>query len=434
MNKILFIIGLLTIVFNASAQMLPQGRFTEGLSGCTSCNLGEDGVLRFRFNPDTVDVVTETIEGVETQRLKLAIEAKITSNDAPLGWAGALSRVNYNEAAFGELINDNKCTFGRQSIFTSNTGTGTYSPRYRRNDSDTMALLETSAAAGLDPVLLPTLRPSYANLTNQFQTFLVMTCSIDNITEDAGFSFHGRVAGDNTARNFAAETRNGRVTVGRELLALADNDLRGFRLDGRTWVKDYARYGDGKGVRLEFSKNIATQLATGSFSLDTTDDTRISTVTHVVGTPYAEIEFSGEPIANDILKISTQTAIMDADGGALADGNFAAFLFYDAGAPRVIDFTQDNSTFTLTFSEPINPDFLSASDLCVTEPNGACEADEDDRTVPVLSVATPSGEMSPRMLTMVVDPSAGAKTGGMRSIEFRRNAVLLANNTPGQGD
>ncbi len=438
MNKFLFII-LLLLSFSISAQQLPRDRFGgDLLSGCNNCNLAQDGIVHLQFDPDTAEIVTENINGTSTERFKVTVRVKAASSSAPFAYVSGNARIRYNNSAFGALVRDRLCDFDRSSIFTafSSDFSRRYSLGRTQNDPDRITLTETTALSSAgdpfdDSVLQSIDISNYAELTNDYQPLITMRCTINNEEMDAGFVFDGQAAGEQNIRNFVAEASTTGLLPSTPMLALADNDFRGFRLDGKTWVKDYARYGDGKGVRLEFSKNIMTPLAVGHFSLDNTDDSRISTVTHMVGTPYAEIEFSGEAIANDILRISTGTTVMDVD--RLANDNFAASLFYDEGAPRIDTRpTQDGNAFTLTFSSPISPIHLSPSDLCVTEPNGICQANESSRTVPVLSVTT-HGEM-PTTLTMVVDPAAGAKTGGMRSIEFRRNAVLLANNTPGQGD
>ena len=102
---------------------------------------------------------------------------------------------------------------------------------------------------------------------------------------------------------------------------------------------------------------------------------------HTPNSSIVDIEFS-EAIANDILRLSTTTAVVDEDGGNLADGNFLAQLFYDADAPQVTGIRRDSAFTTntpnqsrwfLDFSHAITTPTVAG--LCVTEDNGTCAAE-----------------------------------------------------------
>ena len=220
----------------------------------------------------------------------------------------------------------------------------------------------------------------------------------------------------------------------RSMILLADNDLRGFRLDGKTWAEDYSRYGDGTGVRVKFSKDISTQLNTNSFTLELDpDDTYTSTptiysVNHAADSRYATILFTGAVNEGEVRLISTSTMIIDEDGEALADGSFAAAPYYDGDAPRVTDFTKDGntvnemSTWDIAFSAPINEATLQADNFCITGSEDVCP--ETSLEAPsIVSVNFASG--STTRARVVINEGDG-KVGGTLSIEPRRNAVLGA--------
>ncbi len=445
MNKILFVISLLLFaITNISAQTLtlPQSRFTSSLANNNRTFPSDDGFLHFRFEPGETEIVTQDIGGVATKRLKFTVQARVLSTtDIPMSYVVGFLRIDYSTDAFGDLLDPpltragrvnpaGKCSVGRSAIFETE-GTASYTLGIQATDNNTMLVEETSTAFSNPSAEAE----AFGFLTNQFKPYITLTCTIVNDTMDANISINGSNASGNSIRrdypdpqDFSAPAANQR-----SILPIADNDIRGFRLDGKTWVEDYVRYENGRGVRLKFSKGIRTELTKDHFSIESVslDDSAISTVTHVVGTPYVEIDFNQvvgtnfdvNNIATDILRISTDT-IVDMDGNNLADGNFAAALYYDAAAPKVTEIipNEDGDEFTLTFSSAIAPNTVTKESLCVTEPNGICVAEETTPTVPILSVTT-HGDM-PTTLTVVVAQPERAKVGGTRSIEFRRNAVL----------
>ena len=434
MKKIIVIMGLL-LAANVGAQQLIQSRFiatNEGLANCSSCVQDEDGIAHFRFNLATVPIVTRNVEGSETRRLVFDVQARVLGPSVSQPYSAALFRLDYNGSAFGELTNPPLLTIrgeegeGAKCSITSSlfpiTSSGGISG-YIRSASNTAAspsqsqltvnfrsAAATDFLAGID---------AFSRLTNEFQSYMTMECTIDDDNMDAGFSF----SGTNASGNSVSREDSVRGTVGRSIFIVADNDLRGLRLDGKTWAEDYLRHGDGSGVRLRFSKGIATQLDSDNFSLDVSTQTSIS-VEHESGSPNVDITFD-DVVENDILRIANTSTnvITDEAGDTLALGNFVASLFYDEGAPRVETTpTSSGNDYTITFSGPVASNTITADNLCVAEPDGLCAAEGETTTIPITD-ATAEGTTATEM-TLTIDGSAGAKLGAQRSILFRRNAVL----------
>ena len=453
MNKVLFIIGLL-ITINTSAQTLPQSRFIGGDQvNCARCNIAEDGVIHFRLNPDTVEVVTENAQGQSIPRsLKWAVEVRNSgSRDAPLAYVTGLARFAYNVPALGIFTNtrniSDQCEVQRSDEFNrrfpavlNSDGDpirNRYTSRLRGGlPGNLFSYVEQSAAATADEETIlnyPTIS-NYVSLTDSFKTFLTITCMIADDEEDAGLGISRNLAVDNVVRNFASETRNSEISPGRPIFPLADNDLRGFRLDGKTWAEDYSRHGDGRGVRLRFSKGIETQLDSDNFSLDVSTQTLIF-VNHDPGSPNVEITFS-DVVENDILRLSNTTTnvIRDANRETLAPGNFVASLFYDEAAPTATTVLSNGNEHTISFGIPIRvPPAGNGNDyLCVTEENGLCVPVP---TIPItITTSTQVAITTSTQLTFAFEdiPDTNAldspfKRGGTRSIEFRRNAILGEN-------
>ena len=458
MKKILFIIGLLAAA-NISAQQLIQSRFTEDrlstLATCNDCVPNEDGIAQWRFDPDSVEVVTETINGNATKRLRLTIEIKATraSESMPLSYISGLLRVDYSSTAFGADLNDpvlfnrgrvnpnGKCGITRSALVTTD-GSAAYTLRITGTDDDTITFSESSSALTLPQATAD----QVGFLTDEFKPFITLTCTIVDDSADAGFSFNGTNATGNQIRtNYPdPDDFDAPDAINRPIIIMANNDIRGFRLDGKTWAEDYARFGDGAGVRLKFSKGVAAYASGGSTAAALTAanfavydgagaavDSAISAVGHTANDPYVTIKLNSALAAGVINLVSTTTSVVrDVDGDDLADGNFVASLHYDSAASTATAIAQNTgfsgganeAEWTITFSSAIDPDTVTKDNICVTEANGVCMAEGTTATVPVISVKTEG--TAPTTLTMVINDAAGAKTGGDRSIEFRRNAVL----------
>ena len=458
MKKILFIIGLLAAA-NISAQQLIQSRFTEDrlstLATCHDCVPNEDGIAQWRFDPDSVEVVTETINGNATKRLRLTIEIKATraSESMPLSYISGLLRVDYSSTAFGADLNDpvlfnrgrvnpnGKCGITRSALVTTD-GSAAYTLRITGTDDDTITFSESGSALTLPQATAD----QVGFLTDEFKPFITLTCTIVDDSADAGFSFNGTNATGNQIRtNYPdPDDFDAPDAINRPIIIMANNDIRGFRLDGKTWAEDYARFGDGAGVRLKFSKGVAAYASGGSTAAALTAanfavydgagaavDSAISSVEHTANDPYVTIKLNSALAAGVINLVSTTTSVVrDVDGDDLADGNFVASLHYDSAASTATAIVQNkgfnggaNETeWTITFSSAIDPNTVTKDNICVTEANGVCMAEGTTATVPVISVKTEG--TAPTTLTMVINEAEDARTGGDRSIEFRRNAVL----------
>ena len=412
------------------------------------CMPNTDGVVHMRFDSDNVRVDdNRTPDNSNDDRLVFKVQVRKSGSALPYS-IGSLA-IDYNPAVFGENLNDppfisndgsGQCTYTRGGIFT---GTAPYTLTVKDTSPGLLSLFEVSdnftdsnATAN-----------SFSEINNDdWQDFIEMSCLIrfdadGSGSVDAGEGGLSAEAGIALSRRLWAENQvwiNGEsVALNRTVFGFADNDLRGFRVDGKTWAQDYARYDDGKGVRVQFSKGITTKLEPQHFVLDA-DNAAVNIVqtSHEAGSAYADIIFD-TAISSGILRlVSTQTDIVrDESGEDLADGSFVAALEYDADAPRAMkmvmtgdqyDGTVNRSTWAIRFNKPLNPNFiaLDGSDLCITEMKGVCAA-MDATSMDTVSIESVSPSESATTLTVVINEGNG-QMGGMRSIEFRRNAVLGA--------
>ena len=286
-----------------------------------------------------------------------------------------------------------------------------------------------NAQAIFNVIPFVTEKGNFALLGSTWEDMITLTCEIpaNQKENEAGIGFAGSQPWGIFYRMFPVSGN----AIASTAFLLADNDMRGLRLDGKTWAEDYVRYGDGKGVRLKFSKGIKTQLTADSFDL-TADGASttptITSVSHTAGEAYAQIEFM-EAIADGTLRLSDANTIVDMDDEALASGNFLAALNYDADAPQVTAAARDgnptkvgdnnHSTWKIDFSSALSADTVDASGICVTESDGLCV---ETPSVPVVSVSVSN---SGTEMELVINEGDG-QVGGVRSIEFRRNAVLGA--------
>ena len=472
MKKLLTLIILLlsTMVANAQSggtiyatdRAVIQGTLPNNQYQCTRCRplrlddgrLG-DGAVRLRFHDVSINSDTDKITFTIQMRKTLSSDRYLLENNM---------NMRYSVDAFGADLNTpaltadgsagSQCSYQRSRFILDRTtffeGTNVvdrgYNLTFAGGEPDELSIndLHTSNVNSRTPSSL------FAQLTNtRWEDYITMTCDIIDTDQDAGIAIFAGIPQIPLA-DFGA---NGQPPFdNRQAFTLVENDLRGFRLDGKTWARDYSRHGDGLGVRLELSKGVAVfptasggtaataqSLDTRNFMLVTAGADAISTVTHVVGSPYVDIQFNRDQIiaeergVEDILRlVSTSTyKVYDVDsimnqGTELVNGNFLAAPNYDSTAPRVERYEQDGNEYTLFFSGEIsdvtvNPD---GSGLCVTESSGVCVAEGETPTVPITSVTTNADR--PTTLTVVVQAD-GAKTGGIRSIEFRRNAILGTN-------
>ncbi len=416
---------------------LPNIRFNgeeaEG-AACLFCDPTEDGFSRVRFAPDSVRLLNENGESF----IEFSVEGKHSEPNRLYHILLAGSILKYNADAFGENLNNpfltipgsnasvlgDQCTYrsGLPDIFKDN-GYGVF---YRSLSNDVLAIAQISKHFVLDSnepqsVAMELL----TTIGSDWKKLFTIKCKVveGQTNKEAGFAIHT----DSTLR--VIDFTRSRIIGGRILLPLVDNDILGFRLDGKTYVRDYARYGDGRGVRVEFSKGISTQLTTQHFVVRFADDSTnapdVSQVIHTSGSPYANILID-EPVEGAVMRlVSTGTTVIeDIEGGSLADGSFVAALEYDASAPHATTITRVSlvdgiSTWDIGFSAPIRATTVRAENLCITN---------DDNVCAMLKPTTPSAIVSASLssattMTVVVNEVDIATESG-RSLEFRRNTVL----------
>ena len=441
MKKTIFLIFLISFVQTAvvEAQSFIQSRYSgqPTVPECAGCDADFDGITHIRFDPASTALSSDD-EGRNFITVKFQIRRQVFQTDTPIYISAAGFRLAYDTDVYGTSLADPvvpaddfsgdprpQCSFDRSTYFTDPQAFGVqvYALRFLDSTPEQLNINEAhsqQAVAGVPPAA------GFVALGEDWQDHITLTCEIPSgeNNNDAGFAISGAQPRGIFFRNYPTGSPPAQVSTA---VLLADNDLRGFRLDGKTWAKDYSRYGNGEGVRLEFSKGIRDALAIGNFTLDSTGDSSlISTVNHTPNSPIVEIEFS-QAIENDILRLSTDTAVVDEDGGNLADGNFLAQLFYDADAPQATGIRRDSAFTTntpnqsrwfLDFSHAITTPTVAG--LCVTEDNGTCVAEGERASVNVVRVDV----VTTSTIAIVTQGMSAAN----RSIEFRRNAVLGADD------
>ena len=253
-----------------------------------------------------------------------------------------------------------------------------------------------------------------------WKEIMTMKCEIPEgqANQDAGLAIF---AGSNIF--VTRDSREPLAVSDRRIFTLVDNDLRGFRLDGKSYAQDYARYGNGRGVRVKFSKGIATQLTSQHFVVRFTDDTEnppaVTQVVHTPNSPYANV-LIGRPVANAVMRlVSTGTTVVeDIDGGLLADGSFVAALEYDANAPRAttitkVSFVDGRATWNIGFSAPLYTHTVRAENLCITNEDDICTQQGQATTPSIVSASLNSSTT----MSVIVD-EVGSNMEDTYSLEF----------------
>ena len=409
---------------------------------CAACRVTEDGIARIRFDLNTMQQLQIDDKHYIEFALQLRKVAGIGNSASYL--SSVAMGLHYAAAAFGDELNapaitadgsgGSQCSYMRAAMFTD-TGKP-YNLSFRDapvgglHGNELIIAERNSYYDNLDPVMAAA--SSFSVLDEGWSYVINLRCEIpsERMANEARLVFSGKQARAIMIRKYPALGD----AVQRPIFLLADNDLRGLRLDGKTYVRDYARYGDGRGVRLEFSNGIATQLTTQHFAIHRAGDHEgitlpvISEVTHTPNSRYAHVLFS-EPMQDAMMRlVSTDTTIIeDIDGNTLADDSFVAALEYDAEAPRVISFTEDEtfvspngqyqSRWMIGFNAPIYADTLRAENLCLTDITKTCSS-ESPATPSIRSIV----RQSETMASVVIND--GSEVSSISSLEFRRNAVL----------
>ena len=474
MKKILFVL-LLLLVGNAGAQQpWVQSRFDGTPAGniCAGCKTELDKYVHVRFTLED-DPATSSIneapriisDGGDT-RFEFTLQLRTTFTDDPEGLAlqGAQVRLKHSTIGFGESLDSPKilnflgqpnasakCSYTQAAVFTE--GTGSYAVNAQTFASGTSDLTYTvnsnQAADGGASAF-----DVFGHITTDFKNLVTINCIVADADSESGIVLDGGNISNIVIRRFGPPpTRTqldptGSPNPQRAIFPLAANDLRGYRLDGKTWAEDYVRYSDGMGVRLKFSKGVyadnggtKADLTADNFlvydSDGSTQTISITSIDHTADDDYVKITIDTAAVGALVRLVSNAgSTVKDTDDEELADGNFVASLEYDAAAPRVSSITPDTSfteaeqsRWTLGFSDFIRPDTVAKEHLCITEPNGVCVAEGTTPTVSIVSVTTnqeSDSTTTATSITVVINEGPG-KVGGSRSIEFRRNAVLAPN-------
>ena len=443
--------------------MTGSGPFSQtcsigGGSNASDCMPDVNGVVYMRFDPMRVMLSDNgTPSDTSDDRFEFVVQVRKTGAALPYSVGGL--GIEYNTAAFGENLNtpafhDNdtnaatglgQCTYTRGSSFTNGN--------YGLVMVDTSASLLSVFEIADDFISDTATANSFATINDEWQDLISFSCQIINsegnsgIDAEAGLAFSNRLWGENQvwiAGNEDSSTRN------RTVFGIADNDLRGFRLDGKTWVEDYARHDDGRGVRLKFSKGVVAygdgdttmpmSLTANNFVM--LDSDRQTTggdivVEHTAGDDYVNLRFAST-VSRGILRLvsSTSRIIRDADDVELADGNFAAALSHDVDAPaatgiRRIDYSYDNntqlgmSTWEISFSAPLNPATVIKENFCLTaEPGNCAPSSLYATTASIVSVSLDATHGT--TVNVVINEGRVKHAPPPLSLEFKRNAMLGA--------
>ncbi len=433
-----------------------------GGNNAGDCMPNVNGVVYMRFDTERLRIDDNGTPGdTGDDRLEFVVQVRKTGVALPYSVGGVA--IDYNVEAFGANLNT-PAFYNNDTDTATNSGQCTYTKGGIFSDPqdyvftfrDTSPSLLSLFAEATDFTSTEATSGSFSTINSEWQDFVEFSCQIvydadgngtldaneGSTGADAGLAFSGRlwaenqvwIAGDGDAS-----------TLNRTVFGIADNDLRGFRLDGKTWVEDYARHDDGKGVRLKFSKGVAvyasedatipTSLTAANFIIDGVGEAvKISTATHRVNEPYVNLRFESA-VSNGILRlVSTATGMVrDVDNVELADGNFVAALAHDADAPYVTEvrrtaYTGKNemgeSTWEIGFSKALHPDTVNKENLCLTDSNGICApADKPAITPTIVSVDLNDENTT---LIVVIDEGRVEQASLPISLEFRRNAVLGA--------
>ena len=430
----------LTRLPNAQTEFV-QSRFL-GEPFSTVCALCDpaDGIVHVRFKPEA----TKLINSSSANHVEFTLQIR-KAGGIDLAIVVAQFRLAFDTAVFGENLNTppvatgnnvnpaGQCSFVRAETFTM--GTRNYSIFFGDSRPNELFINERSGFAFFNDVRFVT-PASFAFFAEEWQDMVTMRCMIPSGMEssEAGFAVSGSLPQGFFGGRFPQDA-NGQFLesgnrVDRTMMLLVDNDLRGFRLDGKTWAEDYSRYGDGTGVRVKFSKGISTELAANNFVLELplyatySSTPTIYSVDHTAGSRYATIIFDravNEGVVRLISTTPTASIVMDMDNEVLADGSFVAALHYDAEAPVVMDVGQVNTaTWSLTFDKPIHPAAVSKENLCLTNEMGVCADEVQGASITSVRLMGEDNKV------LQVEISSAEQTERIAAIEFRRNAMLGA--------
>ena len=389
-------------------------------TNCAACDPDQDGVVRMRL--ERVELSDENGES-NTNTVGFKVQMKRAASDLSVRVPIAGFALDYNADLFGNNLNvavptaDYSDGIGCRYTPSDFFAVAHYDVAFMPLDADTLGLRYESVAAGAAAAELS------ATVGAEWRDILTMTCRVLNNNDNAISAAVGLAIAGLQPRDIRLRKQDNGNTIISTALLLADNDLRGLRLGDETYAKDYARYSDGAGVRVEFSRGINTQLSSQHFVIRSADGVAtVQAVRHDPGSPYVDITTS-MPLEDAVVRISTATGtIEDADGNPLADGSFIAALAYDAAAP-VVEIIEEVSTGTwnIIFDKAIQGNGLSVDSLCVADVDGICPP-----LGQVTGTSITSVELNADSTMLQVEIASADQTSRTAAVEFRRNAVLGA--------
>ena len=344
----LFIYALLSLLVfsNLNAQTLEpvQSRYVGDVEICNECSIG-DGILHFRLVEDEVFTDAQNNE-------KFRFEVQVRAALEDISYLSGDVYIAYSTGAFGENLDSSKCSIsdegsvfaGRNNLTLSTTSTN---------------LIKISAAAVPGaPFAIAT-----SETSDDYLSYATLECEIADKSVDAGLALDAETYKSNMILDGDSTTKT--------VFALADNDLRGYRLDGKVWVKDYVPFSNGRGVRIEFSGDFGERhdMTTAHFVfMDTSASITELSVGSFEAGRHMNVEFDG-PVNSGILRFAVAgTPALQ----RLADGGFVAELRYDASAPIVTAIVEedtgqeDTGRIVLTFDRAINAESIRQENICIS--------------------------------------------------------------------
>ena len=445
--------------FITSSGSFSQTCSIGGGSNVSDCMPDVNGVVHMRFDPTRAAINDNGTPGdTSDDRFEFVVQVRKTGEVLPYSIGGL--GIEYNVDALGENLNtpafhDNntgnatglgQCSYTRGGSFTN----GNYGLVIRDTSPSLLSVFEIAD----DFVSQTATANSFATITDEWQDLISFSCQIINsdgnnsMNTEAGLAFSNRLWAENQVWIAGAGNAS---TANRTVFGVANNDLRGFRLDGRTWVEDYARHDDGMGVRLKFSKGVArynvgdnttTPMPLTAENFIARDSLGVTTggtivVEHTADDDYVNIRFASAVSRGILRLVSNDTVgiIRDVNNDDLANNNFAAALVRDADAPtatgiRRMSYSYDSdteigmSTWEISFSAPLNPASVIAENFCLTAEPGNCAPSSLYATT--ASIVNASLSPAGTTVTVIINEGRVKHAPPPLSLEFKRNAVLGA--------
>ena len=253
MQFALFMSLLLVVHANVYAQsrlsesrfIISPGSFSQtcsigGGSSVSDCMPDVNGVVHMQFDPTRAAINDNGTPGdTSDDRFEFVIQVRKSGETLPYSIGGL--GIEYNMDALGENLNTpafhnngtgsatglGQCTYTRGGNFTSGYGLVIV---------DTSPSLLSVFEIANDFVSQTATANSFATITDEWQDLISFSCQIINSEGNSGMNAEAGLAFSNRlwAENQVWIAGDGNVsTANRTVFGVADNDLRGFRLDGK---------------------------------------------------------------------------------------------------------------------------------------------------------------------------------------------------------